>query len=63
MTQGLELWVGIYHVVEESTPGITGAHMLDDLEKCSNVAVQKTLPIPILDIEADFTKECNLVYN
>ena len=43
-------------VGEEATQGITAANMPDGLEECRNVAVQKTLPIPISDIEADFAK-------
>ena len=41
--------------------GITDARMLDGLDKCRNEAVQQTLHIPILDIEADSAEECDLV--
>ena len=35
---------------------ITAAHMLDGLEGCRNVADQKTILIPISNIEVDFSK-------
>ena len=60
MTQEFELWVELYHTEEESTQGIMAAHMLDVLEECRNMAVQKTLPIPISYVEADCAKECDL---
>ena len=41
--------------------GITGSHMLDGLEKCRNVAAQKTPPIPISSVEDDCVEECDLV--
>ena len=61
VTQGLKFWVRIYHLGEEAMQGITDARMLDGLDKCRNEAVQQTLHIPILDIEADSAEECDLV--
>ena len=54
--QGLEFWVGIYHEKEEAIQGITDEHMFDGFEECRNVAIQKTLPIPISDVEANCAK-------
>ena len=45
VTQGLGLWVEIYHEEEESTQGIMAEHMVNGLEECRNLAVQQTLPI------------------
>ena len=54
--QGFGLWVEIYHTEEEDTQGIMAAHIIDGLEECRNFAVQQTLLLPILDVEADCAK-------
>ena len=60
MIQGIEFWVEIYHAEEGSIKYTMAAHMIYGLEECRNVSVQKNLPIPISDVEADCAKECDL---